>query len=365
MPATQSIEVNLGDETYPVVVGRGLLAQAGAQIAAKTSARRAVVISDRTVADLHLAALQRSLGDAQIAPVVAVSPPGEAHKNLRTIETIFDAILPAGLERSTPVIAFGGGVVGDIAGFVAATLLRGVPFIQIPTTLLAMVDASVGGKTGIDHAIGKNLIGAFHQPKLVLADPELLATLPEREIRGGLAECVKHDIIRDADGFARLEANIDRALTVDLDFLTDLVAHNVAIKARIVVADPHERGERAQLNFGHTFGHAIEIVSQFAYAHGEAVALGMCAAMHLARALDLAGDRDVGRVRALLARAGLPTGGLSLETQSIEDAMLFDKKIKAGRIRFVLPDGAIGRAVVRDDVPPQLVREAIERLREP
>src|SRR5207249_2773006 len=180
------------------------------------------------------------------------------------------------------IIAFGGGVVGDLAGFVAATILRGVPFIQMPTTLLAMVDASVGGKTGIDHAIGKNLIGAFHQPRAVLIDPNVLRTLPPRELRSGLAECVKHDIIRDGDHFATLEASMAKALALDIDYLTNLVAHNVAIKARVVAADPFEKGERAHLNFGHTFGHAIETVSNFSYAHGESGALGMIAASRLA-----------------------------------------------------------------------------------
>src|SRR5256714_7172508 len=184
----------------------------------------------------------------------------------------------------------GGGVIGDMAGFVAATVLRGVPFVQVPTTLLAMVDASVGGKTGVNHSTGKNLIGAFHQPIAVFIDPEVLRTLPERELRGGLAECIKHDIIRDSDGFARLEKNIARALSLDLDYLAELVAHNVAIKARVVEADPFEKGERAHLNFGHTFGHAIETVSHYSYSHGECVALGMVAAAKLAMDLGMIDD---------------------------------------------------------------------------
>src|SRR2546423_7177865 len=206
----------------------------------------------------------------------------------------------------------GGGVIGDMAGFVAATVLRGVPFVQVPTTLLAMVDASVGGKTGVNHSTGKNLIGAFHQPIAVFIDPEVLRTLPERELRGGLAECIKHDIIRDSDGFARLEKNIARALSLDLDYLAELVAHNVAIKARVVEADPFEKGERAHLNFGHTFGHAIETVSHYSYSHGECVALGMVAAAKLAMDLGMIDDAARRRIVAVIEAAGLPTCGMKL-----------------------------------------------------
>jgi 3-dehydroquinate synthase len=225
-----------------------------------------------------------------------------------------------------------------------------------------MVDASVGGKTGVDHAVGKNLIGAFHQPKLVLIDPAVLVTLPARELRGGLAECIKHDCIRDASGFAELEKNIGQALALDLDYLTELIAHNVAIKARVVEADPFEKAERAHLNFGHTFGHAIESVSDFSYSHGESVALGMCAAAHLCVQLGMLPETDRARIAALIASAGLPTGGLKLSTDSVFNAMFFDKKVKAGKLRLVLLD-RIGHAVIRDDVPAEKIRAAIESLR--
>src|SRR5207248_4211535 len=192
-----------------------------------------------------------SLAKAGFEATTATILAGEDHKTLSDLLPVYDALLRARTERTTPVLALGGGVIGDMAGFVAATVLRGVPFVQIPTSLLAMVDASVGGKTGVNHAVGKNLIGAFHQPIAVLIDPKVLQTLPERELRGGLAECIKHDIIRDAEGFAELEHHIDSALTLDIDYLAGLIAHNVAIKARVVEADPFERGERAHLNFGH------------------------------------------------------------------------------------------------------------------
>jgi 3-dehydroquinate synthase len=266
------------------------------------------------------------------------------------------------VERSTPVHALGGGVVGDMTGFVAATVLRGVPFVQIPTSLLAMVDASVGGKTGVNHAVGKNLIGAFHQPISVLIDTSTLSTLPGRELRGGLAECIKHDIIRDADGFTTLERNIARALGLDVDYLTDLVAHNVAIKARVVEADPFERGERAHLNFGHTFGHAIETISHYSYSHGECVALGMAAATHAAVKLGMLDQASRDRVLKVIRQANLPTTGLTLPTADVINAMGFDKKVAAGRIRFILPD-RIGHVLIKDDVPPEIVRDAVESLR--
>jgi 3-dehydroquinate synthase len=302
------------------------------------------------------------LKSAGIDTIIATLPPGEDHKSLADLLPIYDQILSARIERSTPVLALGGGVVGDMAGFVAATVLRGVPFVQIPTTLLAMVDASVGGKTGVNSPAGKNLIGAFHQPIGVLIDPAVLATLPKEELRGGLAECIKHEVIRDTDGFAKLETNINKALSLDMDYLTDLIAHNVAIKAKVVEADPHEHGERAHLNFGHTFGHAIETVSHHSYSHGQCVALGMTAASFAAEKLKLLSEADRKRIVALIDQAGLPTRGLKLPTKDVVAAMSFDKKVAAGRIRFVLPHG-IGKAVIRDDLPADLVAAAVESLR--
>ena len=244
--------------------------------------------------------LRNRCGRAAFTVITAHIPTGEDHKTFTSIAAIYDQLLPARLDRQTPIIALGGGVIGDMTGFAAATILRGVPFIQVPTTLLAMVDASVGGKTGINHAVGKNLIGAFYQPIAVLIDPEVLKTLPPRELRNGLAECIKHEIIRDADGFAMLEQSIDRALKLDIEYLTQLVAHNVSIKAAVVAADPFEKAERAHLNFGHTFGHAFENVSHYAIAHGEGVALGMVAASRLARKLGMLDDASVTRIEKLI-----------------------------------------------------------------
>ncbi len=356
------VPVNIPGAHYSVTIQPGLLSKAGALLSALTRSRKVGVVTDTSVAPLHLPALEQSLAQAGFQAVVATLPAGEQHKTLASISRIYDVILAAGVERSTPLISLGGGVICDMTGFAAATILRGVPFIQIPTTLLSMVDASVGGKTGIDHTVGKNLIGAFHQPLAVLIDPAVLTTLPASELRGGLAECIKHEIIRDADGFVRLEQNISRALALDIDFLSTLVAHNVAIKARVVEADPFEKGERAHLNFGHTFGHAIETVSNYHYSHGQSVALGMVAASHLAVSLGLLDADSHRRITALIQLAGLPTSGLTLDTAQILDLMAFDKKVKSGRIRFVLPD-RIGHVIIRDDIPLDLVRKAVEALR--
>jgi 3-dehydroquinate synthase len=356
------VPVKLPDSPYDITVRPGLLASVGAVLAEKAKTRKAAIVTDSAVGPLHLDTLRRGLSQAGFESVVATIPAGENHKTLQDLLPCYDAFLGARIERTTPVIALGGGVIGDMAGFVAATLLRGVPFVQVPTTLLAMVDASVGGKTGINHAIGKNLIGAFHQPIAVMIDPEVLRTLPARELRGGLAECIKHDCIRDAEGFGRLERDIGRALQLDIDYLTQLVAHNVAIKARVVEADPFEKGERAHLNFGHTFGHAIETISRYEYSHGESVALGMTAAAYTSMKLGLIDEASRRRIVAVIERAGLPTRGMKLDTAAVVDAMHFDKKVKAGRVRFVLLD-RIGHAVIRDDVPAELVREAVESLR--
>ncbi len=347
---------------YDITVETELLHSAGAKLRALSKSARVAVVTDSNVASLHLAPLQASLFSAGFDSVIATIPAGEDHKTLQTLEGVYDTILGAKVERTTPVLALGGGVVGDLAGFVAATVLRGVPFVQIPTTLLSMVDASVGGKTGIDHTVGKNLIGAFHQPIAVLIDPTVLRTLPARELRSGLAECIKHEIIRDADGFGSLEENIPRATALDVDYLTDLIAHNVAIKAKVVAADPFEKGERAHLNFGHTFGHAIETVSNYTYAHGECVALGMVAASRMASNLGMLDAKSVDRIVKLIAAAGLPTGGMTLDTKQVFDAMFFDKKVKSGKLRFILPE-RIGHVVVRDHVPNNLVIDALQSLR--
>jgi 3-dehydroquinate synthase len=356
-----TVPVNLPGLSYNIHVEPGLLSRTGSALRELNTGTKAMILTDQTVGPLLLPALQASLQSAGFTCVVATITPGEDHKTLVDILPVFDTFLHARIERNTPVLALGGGIVGDMAGFVAASILRGVPFVQIPTTLLAMVDASVGGKTGVNHAVGKNLIGAFHQPIAVLADPQLLRTLPRRELIGGLAECIKHEVIRDADGFAALEQNLDAILDLDLAQLTDLVAHNVRIKARVVEADPLEHGERAHLNFGHTFGHALERVYDYSYSHGECVALGMIAASRLAVDLDMLDPAAAERIIRMIARAGLPTTAVNLNPAAVLDAMAYDKKVKSSRIRFVLPD-RIGHVLTRDDVPREMVVRAIDRL---
>lgn len=355
------IHVNVLPSPYEVVVQPGLLRRLGAAISFPGKPRKLCVVSDTNVAPLHLRTLTDSLKD-QFEIVTCVLPAGENHKTLESIARIYDTFLPAAIDRKTPLLALGGGVVGDMTGFAAATILRGVPFIQAPTTLLAMVDASVGGKTGVDHPCGKNLIGAFHQPSGVYIDPEVLLTLPRREFVGGLAECIKHDIIRDVAHFASLPQIIEKALQLDVPTLAQLVAHNVQIKARVVEADPFEKGERAHLNFGHTFAHAIEKVSKFDYSHGEAVALGMVAASRLAQQLGMLDAGSVDAIVGIIAGAGLPTAQFKLDIAECVAAMAYDKKVAGNKIRFVLPD-RIGHAVIRDDIPPALVHQVFASMK--
>jgi 3-dehydroquinate synthase len=356
------VSVQLPESSYVVTVEPGLLARCGEGIDRLSKVKKAAIVTDKQAGSHYLATLVDSLKKSGIESIAAVLPGGEDHKTLTDLLPVFDQFLEAKIERTTPVIALGGGLVGDMAGFVAATILRGVPLIQIPTTLLAMVDASIGGKTGVNAAVGKNLIGAFHQPIAVLADPEVLRTLAKREFSSGLAECIKHEIIRDADGFALLEKNITAILQLDMNLLTELIAHNVRIKAKVVEADPFEHGERAHLNFGHTFGHAIEKVSNFSYTHGESIAMGMVAATNLAIDLKMleASARD--RIIRLIATAGLPTGGMTLDTTAVFQTMAFDKKVKSSQLRLILPD-RIGHVVIRDDVESKRISAAIESLR--
>ena len=362
MRIDQTVTVAIpGSSSYPIHVSPGLLAEVGAILRTMSKSKKVAVVTEPAIGALHLPALRASLEASGFEVITAPLTGGEDHKTLADLLPVYDALLSARIERTTPVLALGGGLVGDMTGMAAATILRGIPFVQIPTTLLAMVDASVGGKTAVNHAVGKNLIGAFHQPIAVLIDPATLMTLPPRELRSGLAECIKHEIIRDAEGFAQLEQHITRARALELTYLTDLISHNVAIKARVVESDPFENAERAHLNLGHTFGHAIETLSHYAYSHGECVALGMTAAADAAVRLGMLDEPSRQRIVSLIQAAGLPTSGMTLDPSAVVDALIFDKKVRSGRVRFVLPD-RIGHVVIRDDVPPEIVRAAVESL---
>ena len=357
----QTLSVALGERSYSILIGTGLLSRADLivpQLARKTAA----VVSNTTVAPLFMDRLAGALARGGVEVVRIVVPDGEDHKDWRTLNAVFDALLEKRCGRDTTIVALGGGVIGDLAGFAAATYQRGVSYIQIPTTLLSQVDSSVGGKTAINHPLGKNMIGAFHQPRLVLADIDTLKTLPERELRSGLAEVIKHGLVRDEAFFAWLEANIERLLARDASALEHAVLRSVEIKADIVGQDERESGLRKILNFGHTFGHAIETgLGYGAWLHGEAVAAGMVMASDLSRQLGYLSDADTGRIRSLIERAGLPIASKGVAPERMRQLMSVDKKVREGRIHFVLLE-RLGAATLRDDVPPAAVDRILQRL---
>lgn len=365
-PGVETVRVDLGERSYDILVGTGVLARAGEAIAATVGRRRkVVVITDQNVARFHMRPLMRSL-DAEGVPLLGepvVLPPGERTKDFGHLEALLETLLGRGLERGTILVALGGGVVGDLVGFAAAIALRGIDFIQIPTSLLAQVDSSVGGKTGIDTRHGKNLVGAFHQPLLVLADTQVLDTLDPRQVRAGYAEMVKYGLINDPGFFDWLEVNRAALLAGGTAARTHAVAVSCRAKAGVVGADERESGQRALLNLGHTFAHAFEATCGFddILLHGEAVALGMVQAFDLSVRLGLCPPADALRVRAHLFEAGLPTGpadvpGLAWEPDTFLHHMTRDKKVRDGRIAFVLARG-IGRAFVSNDVDPADVRQ--------
>ena len=364
MANQKTINVPLGERSYDVHIGAGILDMLGQTVAAIGNVRQVAVISDSDVSKTYSPQVINSIAAAGLQAELLTFNSGEIHKTLETARYLYDglfSIKPA-IDRDLLIVALGGGVPGDIAGFVAATTLRGVRWLQCPTTLLAAVDASVGGKTGVDHPAGKNLIGAFHQPSGVLVDVETLKTLKEDTFSGGLAECVKHAVIRDASLLDFIETNAEVILARDNDMMTELIARNVAIKAAVVAADEKEAGERAHLNFGHTVGHGIESSVGYQHVrHGQAVALGMLAAFDIATAKGLINSSSRDRISQLLLRLGLKVRWPGLDVEAIWSIMQHDKKAKAGRVRFVLPT-EIGKVDIYDDVTPGQVAASIERL---
>ncbi len=357
------VSIALDHHAYDVTIEPGALGRLGAITRAAAPHERCALIADREVARLWGDAATSALVDVGYEVLRAELDPGEKHKTLATVARLYDVLLDARLERRSPVVALGGGVAGDTAGFVAATYLRGVPFVQVPTTLLAMVDSSVGGKVGVNVPQGKNLIGAFHQPCAVVADPGVLGSLPARELRCGLAECIKHGVIRDPTLLDFIHERAGALLGADPDAIGELVRRNVEIKAAVVIADEREAGVRAHLNFGHTFGHAIEASVGFGeILHGEAVALGMLAASQLAVRLGLCDADLAGRVREVLEAVGLATSAALPSGDVLLEAMQLDKKVAGGRVRLVLPAGP-GRVVIRDDVSSADVRAAWDSIR--
>ncbi len=354
----QTLTVALGDRSYPIHIGGGLLNQPEL-ILPHLKTPQAAIVTNTTVGPLYLERVQNLLLQSGIKVVPIVLPDGEAYKNSESLKQIYDALLTHRMERKATLIALGGGVIGDLTGFAAATYLRGVPFIQIPTTLLAQVDSSVGGKTGINHPLGKNMIGAFYQPQLVLADTDTLNTLPDRELSAGLAEVIKYGLIRDLPFLAWLEANMDKLRARDPAALAYAIHRSCQNKAEVVAADEREAGNRALLNLGHTFGHAIETGMGYgAWLHGEAVGTGMIMAADLSRRLGWLSEADVARARALILKAGLPAVAPDLGFDKYLDLMGLDKKVEGGKIRFVLLK-ALGEAVLSADVPAALLQETI------
>jgi 3-dehydroquinate synthase len=360
MPTT--IEVSLGTRSYPIHIGPDALDQLPALVAS-TGKGAVGIVTDSNVAPLYAARVQELVEAAGRRAVLHVMPAGEENKRLARIEEICGTFLDARLDRSSVIIALGGGVVGDIAGFAAAGFMRGIPFIQIPTTIVAQVDSSVGGKTGVNHPLGKNTIGAFHQPAGVLIDLQLLGTLPPRELRAGLAEVIKHGIIRDAALFEYMEQHADAILGGNLDALHTPVLRSCEIKAAVVASDEFEHGARADLNYGHTFGHAIEAVTEYRqFLHGEAIALGMCAAAEMAHALGMVDEAFVARQRDCLQRYKLPCYWAELPVDACIEAMRKDKKVRAGTMKFILAE-RIGAVVQRTDISEAQARAALEAIK--
>lgn len=352
-----TVTVPLGERTYDILIGPNLLSTAGAEIARRLGGGRAAVVTDENVAAAHLETLQTSLAAGAIKSTVITLPPGERSKSFDALQKTVDAILDARLERSDTIVALGGGVVGDLAGFAAGIVRRGMNFVQAPTSLLAQVDSSVGGKTGINTPHGKNLVGVFHQPKLVLADTAVLDTLPIREFRAGYAEMVKYGLINRSDFFQWLEANWQEVFT-GAAARVDAIARSCRAKAEVVQRDEKETGERALLNLGHTFGHALEAATGYdssRLVHGEAVAIGMVLAHRFSARMNLASPDDAARVEAHLRKVGLPARPGQIPGDLPDAEMLLsyiaqDKKVSQGALTFILTHG-IGQAFIAKDVP--------------
>ena len=343
----RQVVVDLGARSYPIVVGADLLPETGPRLLEAGFHGRCALVTTERVGKLYRDVVRGSLETAGFRPAVIEIPDGEHHKTLAWLAVLYDRLLEAGVERGSPLVALGGGVLTDLAGFAGGTLLRGLPTVLLPTTLLGQVDAAIGGKTGVNHALGKNLIGVFHQPRLVLADVGVLGTLPRRELVAGMAEVVKYGVIGDAALFRLLEERLDDVLALDPAAMVDLVAACCRQKAAVVAADEREeRGERAVLNFGHTVGHAVEALTEYRdFLHGEAVALGMVAAARVSRGLGRCSDASVDRLVRLLGRLQLPTElPAGLGSAALALAMQTDKKSRNGRIRFVCME-EIGRTV--------------------
>lgn len=358
----RTVNVALGDRAYPIQLGHGILPSL-VDLVAGTGVRGKIgIVTDSNVGPLYAGEVQRLLQEAGRDTALHTMTAGEPHKRMAAVEAICGTFLAEGLDRTSLVIALGGGVVGDVAGYAAASFMRGIPFIQVPTTIVAQVDSSVGGKTGVNHPLGKNTIGAFHQPLAVLIDMVLLRSLPDRELRAGLAEAIKHGIIADEALFAFMESHAGDILAMDREALAVPILRSCEIKAAVVAEDEKEHGARANLNYGHTFGHAIESVTAYErFLHGEAIAIGMVAAGALSRELGLVDDAFVARQRAIFEAYGLPVAWPDLPVDEVLHAMQKDKKVRAGTLKFIVAD-RIGHVVQRTDITEAQVRAALAAI---
>lgn len=351
----KEIQVGLGARSYPIIIRQGLLADVGLDLKKRAIAKRYVVVSDDSVADLYAETVIASLLDADLPVELVTFPAGEASKHLATVGTLSSRLAQIGIDRKDALIALGGGVCGDITGFLAAVYMRGIPFVQIPTTLLAQVDSSVGGKTGVDIPEGKNLVGAFYQPRCVYIDSTVLRTLPRPELLNGIAEVIKYSVIRDAVFFDYLAMKRQQILDLELPILEEVISRCCQIKADVVAADERESDLRRILNFGHTIGHAVEAASDFAIAHGSAVSIGMAAVCDIAVRKGMLPERTGSAIKELAASFGLPVKiPQDLAPESLKSYLRTDKKAVAGRPFFVLPTD-IGSVVITDDVSEQLI----------
>ena len=362
---TSVINVNLPEQSYEIAIAPSSLDQLGQQMASLKLGKKVLLVSNPTILKHFGERAIASLTSAGFDVASCTLPPGERYKTLNSIQKLYDIALENRLERSSTMVALGGGVIGDMTGFAAATWLRGINVVQVPTTLLAMVDSAIGGKTGVNHPHGKNLIGAFHQPRLVLIDPNVLKTLPMREFRAGMAEVIKYGVIWDAELFAQLEASkrLDQLRYVKPELINCILTHSCQAKADVVGKDEKEGGLRAILNYGHTIGHAVESLTGYRLVnHGEAVAIGMVAAGQIAVDLGLWQKEDTERQNALIQKTGLPTqlpSGVDIE--EIIQALQLDKKVKAGKVRFVLPT-EIGVVTVTDEVSSDIIRQVLRGM---
>ena len=357
----KKIDVRLGQNSYTVLIGSGILSQTGQRLKEVGYSDKAVIITNPVVKKLYSTIVRQSLVHAGYKTTVLEVPDGEAYKSLESAGKLYQHLAEFGAERSTPILALGGGVIGDLAGFVTATYMRGVPLVQLPTTLLAQCDSSIGGKTAVNHGQLKNEIGAFYQPKITIADIITLKTLPQEELTSGLCEVIKHAVIKDERFFIYLEKHLDLIKALDDNVLEAIVAKSAQIKAEVVEIDEKDIGLRNILNFGHTVGHAVESVTNFRVTHGQAVAIGMVAAAKIAVELAILDSGNVTRLKNLLEKAGLMTKLPLTEVKMVIQAIRYDKKVQSGKIRFILPQ-TIGQVFITDDVSSALVEKVLGEM---